>query len=85
MLSLLEVRHILETAFLPTRCVCKADSGGSLVVQLINPNTHQVDLTVTGIDAQNLTSSRAIAKLVAEIKEEARLRASMPAKLNRRQ
>ncbi|MFJ4130830.1 DUF1652 domain-containing protein [Pseudomonas cyclaminis] len=83
MLSILEVRHILETAFLPTRCVCKADSGGSLVVQLINPDTHQVDLTVTGIDARRLSSSRAIAKLVGEIKEEARLRASAPDKLIR--
>lgn len=42
-----------------------------------------VDLTVTGIDAQSLTSSRAIAKLVAEMKEEARWRPDLPKKLCR--
>lgn len=84
MIPVLELRQILETAFLPTRCTCKVGEGNILVLQLTNHMTHQVVLTVTGIDVLNLTSSRAIANLVAEIKEEARFRASMPDKLSRR-
>lgn len=80
MISFLELRHILETSFLPTCCVCDVDGNQTLTVRLINPTTHQVELTVTGIDAQSLTSSRAMAKLVMEIKEEARLQASLPVK-----
>jgi len=84
MISSLELRHIIETAFLPTRCVCTSDASGSLVIQLIEPTNRQVELTVTGIDPRTLRSSRAIAKLVAEIKEEARLRTDLPNKLYRR-
>ena len=73
MISVPELSHILETAFLPMRCTCKVGEGNILVLQLTSHITYQVVLTVTGIYALNLTSSRAIANLVAEIKEEARL------------
>lgn len=77
MISVLEVRHILETAFLPTRCTCKVSDGNILFLQLTNPAAHQVELTVTGITAGNLNSSRAIANLVFEFREEARAREGM--------
>ncbi len=44
------------------------------MIQLINPVTQVEELTVAGIDPVDLSSSRAIAKFVVEIKEEARLR-----------
>ncbi|WP_397470702.1 DUF1652 domain-containing protein [Pseudomonas sp. DD1] len=78
MISFLELRHILETSFLPACCICDVDVNQTLTVRLINPTTHQVELTVTGIDAQSLTSSRAIARLVMEVKEEARLLSTLP-------
>ncbi|WP_343177776.1 DUF1652 domain-containing protein [Pseudomonas sp. 4810-S13] len=74
MISLLELRHIIETAFLPMQCVCTIDADNRLMIQLINPVTQVEELTVAGIDPVDLSSSRAIAKFVVEIKEEARLR-----------
>ncbi|WPO98227.1 DUF1652 domain-containing protein [Pseudomonas sp. HR96] len=74
MLSQLELRHALETAFLPTKCQCIIEPEGTLTVQLINPRTAEIDLTVKGIVMAKLTSSRALAALVAEIKEELRLK-----------
>lgn len=73
MLSTLELRHIIETAFLPTKCICSVRAG-SLMIQLVDPTTQQELLTVAGVDPKALGSSRAIARLVAEIKEELRLR-----------
>lgn len=81
MISVHELRHILETSFLPTRCTCKIGDGNILVLQLTNPTTHQVELTVTGIAAANLNSSRAIAQLVLEIRAEARARAGIDDKI----
>lgn len=80
MLSVLALRHLIETAFFPTQCICTFDHGNSLMIQLINAETLQEELTVTGIDPKDLTSSRAIAELVAQIREELRLRAEMPDK-----
>lgn len=40
MLSTLELRHIIETAFLPTRCICSVRAG-SLMIQLVDPITQQ--------------------------------------------
>ncbi|QXI26345.1 DUF1652 domain-containing protein [Pseudomonas vanderleydeniana] len=74
MLSLLALRHVIETAFLPTRCICTVDHSNNLMIQLINAQTQQEELTVTGIDPKDLTSSRAIAELVAQVREELRLR-----------
>lgn len=74
MLSQLELRHALETAFLPTKCQCIIEPKGTLTVQLINPRTHEIDLTVSGILPVKQASSRALATLVAEIKEELRLK-----------
>ncbi|KPA91461.1 MULTISPECIES: DUF1652 domain-containing protein [Pseudomonas] len=73
--STLELRRLIETAFLPTPCICTVDQGKTLTIQLMDADTRQEQLTVTGIDPQGLRSIRAIALLVAEIKEELRLNA----------
>ncbi|WP_307518707.1 DUF1652 domain-containing protein [Pseudomonas sp. W2I6] len=84
MISFLELKHILEMAFSPTRCVCDIDTNRTLTIRLIDPTTQQVQLTLSGIDAGSLTSSRAIARLVGEIKDEASLQASPPVKRTQR-
>lgn len=84
MTSSLELKYILEKAFLPTRCVCKAYVGGTLVIQLFDPVTQHVSLTVTGIIAENLTSSQAIAQLIADIKDEIIICAELSTKLYHR-
>ncbi|MFS2159044.1 DUF1652 domain-containing protein [Pseudomonas sp. Pseusp122] len=73
MISSLELRHIIEAAFLPTKCACTISSDGSMTIQLTSPENAEEQLTVTGIDSASLASSRSIAALVAELKEELRL------------
>jgi hypothetical protein len=73
MLSHLELRHVFESAFLPTECKCTIGSGRTMTIQLINPRTKKAELTRSAIPIGSLTSSRAIADLVTELKEELRL------------
>lgn len=73
MLSHLELRHLLESAFLPTECKCTISSDRTISIQLINPKTRKVEVSRSGVPIGSLTSSRAIANLVAELKQELRI------------
>lgn len=84
MISRLELQHIIEVAFLPTECICSIHLDNSMTIQLLNPDTRKEELTVLGIDATKLATSHAIATLVAELKEEARMRRVSPSKMHRR-
>ncbi|QXI26992.1 DUF1652 domain-containing protein [Pseudomonas vanderleydeniana] len=70
MISILELRNIIELGFLPLRCQCTVAPDASLTVKVFDEPTGRVDLLVTGISSQTLTSSRAIANLVAELRGE---------------
>ncbi|MBD8480391.1 DUF1652 domain-containing protein [Pseudomonas coleopterorum] len=73
MLSHLELRHLFESAFLPTECKCTVSSDRTISIQLINPRTRKVEVSRSAVPISGLTSSRAIANLVAELKEELRI------------
>lgn len=73
MLSHLELRHLLESAFLPTECKCTVSSDRTISIQLINPRTRKVEVSRSEVPIGGLTSSRAIANLVAELREELRI------------
>lgn len=81
MLSHLELRNVIETAFLPKPCRCSISPDGSMTIQLFTVGTRKEELTVKGIDWRALGSGRAIAALVAEIKEEAQIKLA-PKKLS---
>lgn len=66
----LELRNIIECAFLPMRCSCQVALDQSLTVQVTDPVTGRVDLLVTGISTDRLNSSRAISDLIAELRED---------------
>lgn len=70
MISTLELRHIIESGFLPLSCTCRANPDGSLMIKVIDPATGNVELLVTGVSTVNLTSSRAIANLIGELRSE---------------
>ena len=74
MLSDLEIKHLLETAFLPQRCVCSLVPYGSISVQIFDQGSSEPLLTIAGISRVEVTSSRSIANLVGQIREEIRLR-----------
>ncbi|WP_440058092.1 DUF1652 domain-containing protein [Pseudomonas fragariae (ex Marin et al. 2024)] len=73
MLSSLELRHIIESSFLPQKCICTVNAVGTMTIQLLNPSTKQVDLTVPGIPISDLITMRSVSDLVAQIREEYRL------------
>jgi hypothetical protein len=57
MISHLELRHLIETAFLPTKCLCSICIDNSMTVQLLDADTGKEELTVIGVDGQNLSVS----------------------------
>lgn len=74
MLSDLEMKHLLETAFLPDRCVWSLLPYGSISVQIYEHSSNELLLTIAGITRVEVASSRSIANLVGQIREEITLR-----------
>jgi hypothetical protein len=70
MISILELRHIIESSFLPLSCVCTVNPDGSLMIKVLDPLSGKVELLVTGVTTERLTSSRAIAELIGELRGE---------------
>ncbi|KAB0496480.1 DUF1652 domain-containing protein [Pseudomonas vancouverensis] len=70
MISKLELRHIIECGFLPLSCTCTVNPDGSLMIKVFEPSTDRIELLVTAISTENLTSSRAIANLIGELRSE---------------
>jgi hypothetical protein len=69
-LSDLELRSIIESAFLPLRCNCTVSMGSSMTVEVIDPETEHVELFVTGIAIDQLDTSRAICDLISHLRGE---------------
>jgi hypothetical protein len=72
-LCTLELRNIIECAFLPMRCTCQVAPDMSLTVQVSDPVTGRVDLLVTGISTDRLNCSREISDLIAELRDDLEL------------
>jgi len=70
MISILELRHIVESSFLPLSCVCTSNPDGSLMIKVFEPSSGHVELLVTGVKTERLTSNRAIAELISELRGE---------------
>jgi hypothetical protein len=76
-LSALELRNIIESSFLPKRCLCTLSPDLSMTVKVYaNRETDHLDLMVTGINAQRLNSCREIHELIAELRSDMQHRAS---------
>ena len=68
-MSLLELRHAIESGLLPFDCRCSAVLPGELLIKVFDPATKQ-NLVVGGVSIVTLSSSRAIANLIAELRAE---------------
>jgi len=66
----LEMRQIIELEFLPLKCECLEEEGNTLKIQIRNPDTGLVDLSVSGITHERFSSSHDIRNLVAELRRE---------------
>lgn len=70
MLSILELRRIFEGAFWPLQCSCAAADGESLSIQVKDPDTGRVLINVAGLSKAELCSSRAISRVVLQIRQD---------------
>lgn len=68
-ISLLELRHIIESGFLPLQCRCTSPSANELTIEIIDRTTG-TNFVVGGIDVATLGTSRAISELIAELRTE---------------
>lgn len=66
-LSNLELRSIIESAFLPMRCNCTI-LDGAMTVEVINPVTEHVEMLASGIALDRLDTSRALCELISELR-----------------
>lgn len=71
-LSELELRHIIELAFLPARCRCTSSHTGapSLIIEIYDEGPGSIALLVTSVDINTLNSSRAVSNLIAELRHD---------------
>ena len=70
MISSLELRRIIESEFLPIKCICSIDPEGRMTVSLYQSQKGHAAFITEGLATGHLTSSRAIAGLVGELKQE---------------
>ena len=70
MISSLELRQIIESGFLPLKCICFIDPEGRMTVSLYQSQKGHAAFIAEGLITRHLTSSRAIADLVGELKQE---------------
>lgn len=70
MMSPLEFRQIVESAFLPMKCTCSVAPDDSVTIQIRDPATEAVLLNVAGLKRSELGSSRAISKIVLQIRQD---------------
>jgi hypothetical protein len=70
MLSTLEIRHLVEQSFLPSRCECTIDSGSALTVRIFHESSNQEMLVVTGISVAQLSNGQAIASLIEGLRQD---------------
>jgi hypothetical protein len=70
MLSVLELRHLIESAFLPVKCCCRVESPGYLQVEIFDSESRMRELLVKGIPIADLSGSQAIGKLARQIRTE---------------
>lgn len=68
-ISLLELRHIIESGFLPLECRCTSPTANELTIEIIDRATG-ANLAVGGIDVATLGTSRAISELIGQLRSE---------------
>ncbi|WP_296252616.1 DUF1652 domain-containing protein [Pseudomonas sp. UBA4194] len=69
-LCALELRSIIEHAFLPRHCVCAVNPDQSMSVEIKDPKTGHVDLFVPSISIERLSNTREISNLIAELRHQ---------------
>ena len=78
-----DLQRILETVFSPSRCECVMAANDTFSVKLLNPESGDLQLYVTGMPLSELSTSRSIARLVLSLKEQRDLMGQMELSMKR--
>lgn len=69
MMSILEQRQIVESAFLPLSCRCTIGADNKVTLELRKPMDERVLLSVADIQRDELASSRSISQVVLRVRQ----------------
>lgn len=78
MISEPDLRHIVESAFFPMKCVCTISPYHTMTVKVFDEHAGSERLTVRGVDTAPLTSMRDVVGLIRDLKGEMKLREAPP-------
>lgn len=67
-----EMRRTIETSFLPLACQCTLMPGDALMVKIFDPDTGRIAMLADNVSISHLTSVRALAELIAELRYDLR-------------
>lgn len=70
MMTLAQLRMLIERSFSPLACDCSISGDHYLTVKLYHPVSGQVDLVVSGLNMTTLQSAEAVAALIEELRYE---------------
>lgn len=70
MITLVQLRTLIERSFSPLACECVLSGDHSLTVKLYHPASGEVDLVVSGLNMTRLQSAEAVANLIEELRYE---------------
>ncbi|NUT75907.1 DUF1652 domain-containing protein [Pseudomonas sp. C1C7] len=70
MMTLAQLRMLIERSFSPRACDCSITGDHYLTVKLYHPLSGQVDLVVSGLNMATLQSAEAVAALIEELRYE---------------
>lgn len=70
MMSILEQRQIIESAFLPLNCRCTVEADDTLTLEIRSPEGERLLFSADGIPRSELSSSRSISQLVLRLRQQ---------------
>ena len=70
MITLAQLRMLIEQSFSPLACECSVTGDHFLTVKLYHPVSGQVDLVVSGLNVATLQSAESVAALIEELRYE---------------
>lgn len=70
MLSHQDLQHLMEREFLPLRCQTTFGADGSMTVRVTHPKSDEVVFVSAAISTKELVNSRALLKLVGELRQD---------------
>jgi hypothetical protein len=70
MISRLELESVIESGFLPLKCICLTDKEGAMTISLYHPQRGHAAFVAQGLQTEGLNSKSAVVNFVSALREE---------------